>query len=1144
MDTNKKQKTFLDILSEKREKFNITENCKKVLESRYLKKKDGKVIETPEELFRRVAKAISEPEQLYSDKYSTSQELTETLFYNMMGEGYFLPNSPTLMNAGRNNGHSYSACFVLPIEDSIDGIFTSIKNTAIIQKAGGGTGFHFGSLRPKGSEVRSSGGTTSGPISFLKVFSEATNAIQQGAFRRGANMGVMIIDHPDILEFIEVKKDLSQLTNYNLSVAVTDEFMHKLRKEPNSPHIVKNNDNGKEYPLESMGKTWSVNDVWELILERAWQTGEPGILFIDEINKYNPTPHIGKIEATNPCLSGDTWVFTEEGPKQINELLGEQTNLYLNGELYSTTEKGFFSQGKKELYLLETKEGYSIKLTKDHKMMDSQGNMKPASEFKEGDLLKISLNNSTDWEGEGGSEGEGYLLGLLMGDGHINNEKAILGVWKKEGEEEGEEEGKQKIMDEAFKYAMQMPHRKDFKGWRKVKDKEEYKMCLGYLKKVANNLDIVHKNKTITPKLEKLSSSFYKGFLRGFFDTDGSVQGNKSVGRSIRLSQSDISILESVQRMLSRFGISSKIYKFRRKEQKRLLPDQKGGHKEYLCKAQHELCISNENISNFIDIIGFTNTDHIKKFEDMSSTYKRELKEEAYLARFSRLTYIGEEEVFDCQVPGPHKFEANSLVSSNCGEVNLLPYEACNLGSINLSKFVEKNKNGESFFNFDKFKTVIHLSTRFLDNIIDANNYPIPEIDEICKNNRKIGLGVMGLADALFMLGIKYDSDEGVSFGEDIMKFIKKESHLMSTLLSETRGNFPNWKGSTWEKEKKNLRNASVTCIAPTGTISIIANCSGGIEPMFSLAFTRNVLNGQKLTEVNPIFEKVAKERGFYSKELIQRIASEGTLQNIEEIPEDIKRIFVTARDITPDWHVKMQAAFQRHTDNSISKTINFDNSASKEDIKKVYDMAFDYNLKGCTIYRDGCRSNQPMALEKKKEEKKIVRYEVKTKTPSPLPEVLNAVKIRQFTPFGNLHLCISVDPKTNKEVEVFAQLGKSGEIISSDLEAICRLISRYLRIDGDIKDVVSQLKDIGSSLTIPSEQGKVKSLADGIAKGIEKYLESKKDMKIKEYKVSSKKTTSATSDAFFVLKCPECEANMTLSEGCMTCRSCGYSKC
>lgn len=774
----------------------VSDNALNVLRARYLiKDEEGKCTESPSDLFRRVAKTVSEPEMLYN-RDSRNRSEWEDRFYSLMSSGKFMPNSPTLMNAGREMG-MLSACFVLPVRDSINEIFDSIKHTALIQKAGGGTGFAFDELRPTGDFIKSSGGRTSGPISFWRAFSEATNAIQQGAFRRGANMGMMYIDHPDILKFLHAKEDLSQFTNYNISVKVTDAWMEAYRAAPDAPHVVRNPRTGKtyflpksiavwEYDLTSLpttedapseGEFYTRRDIWDIIVKNAWKTGEPGVVYIDRINNDNPTPHIGRMEATNPC-----------------------------------------------------------------------------------------------------------------------------------------------------------------------------------------------------------------------------------------------------------------------------------------------------------------------------------------------------------------------------GEQPLLPYEACNLGSVNLARFIDNACTPQAKVNWSALRTTIHESTRFLDNVIDANNYPLPEIDAICKGNRKIGLGVMGFADALFNLGVRYDSEEGVEWGERFMKFLNDEAHAYSEKLARERGCFPNWKGSTWEtKQGRAMRNACCTTVAPTGTISIIADCSCGIEPLFSLVFYRNVLKGQAegrvpMIEVSKIFKKVIQERGLFNSDVLDRIAKEGTLAHIADMPEDLKHVFVCAHDIKPQWHVKMQAAFQRHCDASISKTINFPESASVEDVETIYRMSYDLNCKGVTVYRDGCRNAQPMALKdsgKKSEETKAEAPKAQEKStngtaasvvdsslsggkvdetveqalkvpyqkpvvehprmePRTLPEILSSVRIRQMTPFGNMHVQITVDPQTEHEMEVFAQLGKGGDLANSDLEAICRMVSLWLRAGGNLRHVVQQLKGIGSSLQVSTKEGKIMSLGDGLARALTKYQRAK----------------------------------------------------
>lgn len=813
----------------------LTENATRVLKARYLRKNDkGETIESPEELFMRVAKCVAGVEVEYGKTQTDVDEAT-IAFYNLMSDGRFMPNSPTLMNAGREMG-MLSACFVLPLEDSIDDIFSTVKATAMIQKAGGGTGFSFDKLRPNGDFIRSSGGTTSGPISFWKVLSETTNAIQQGAFRRGANMGMMSITHPDIITFIYAKQDLSAFTNFNISIKVPNAWMEAYRADPDGAHIVSNRRNNSQFVLPKSitpGKydlsqliakdaylampeadrpaVWTRREVFGVIIDCAWTTGEPGLIFIDNINKVNPTPHVGEIEATNPC-----------------------------------------------------------------------------------------------------------------------------------------------------------------------------------------------------------------------------------------------------------------------------------------------------------------------------------------------------------------------------GEQPLLPYEACNLGSINVACFVRTDKSGKTSYDWNALREAVVTSTRFLDNVIEANKYPLPEIEAMCKGNRKIGLGLMGFADAMFMQGIAYDSEAGLEFGEQVMKFINDEAHNASEALAADRGVFPNWKGSIWDtKYKRPMRNSATTTVAPTGTISIIANCSGGIEPLFSLAFIRQVLDGQKLIETNPYFEGVAKARGIHSKELFEKLAEEGTLAHIEGIPEDLRKVFVCSHDITPEWHVRMQAAFQRHCDSSISKTINLPNDADRNEVEKVYSLAWDLNCKGITVYRDGCRNLQPMTL-KKKEEAPVAEAPAapaakrtpdifKPRRPIKTQNILSAIRIRQATPFGHMHVTITVDPLYRRELEVFAQLGKAGDVAASDLEAISRLTSLYLRLGGSINDIIDQLEGIGSHMSVPTRDGRVMSLADALGKTLHKYQIAKdlygieaillgqvdfSQVTLKDDGSSANATMASApkgSDKqqnMYKVKCPECSGLLSFSEGCIKCNSCGFSKC
>lgn len=745
----------------------LTLNAMKVLERRYLKKdEDQNAIETPEELFQRVASAIADVDKMYGKNDQEVEELTQK-FYQIMSDLEFIPNSPTLMNAGRNLGQ-LSACFVIPIEDSMESIFDAVKTTSLIHKSGGGTGFDFSKLRPKNSPVKTTGGVSSGPISFMKVFNAATQAIKQGGARRGANMGILRVDHPDILEFIKCKEDDNEITNFNISVALTQEFMNKL--EQNQEYELINLNTRKTNGTLNAGK------VFELIVEKAWQNGEPGIIFIDRMNEFNPTPQLGKYESTNPCA-----------------------------------------------------------------------------------------------------------------------------------------------------------------------------------------------------------------------------------------------------------------------------------------------------------------------------------------------------------------------------EQVLLPYESCNLGSINLSRMVIQN-NGKYEIDWEKLKTVVHISVHFLDNVIDANKFPLKQIEEKTKLTRKIGLGIMGWADILIQLGIPYNSSQAIELAKDIMSFILHEAQKMSQELAKEKGTFPAFKKSIYNApDMPKLRNATLTTIAPTGTISIIASCSSGIEPLFALVYTRHVMDNDKLVEVNPYFERIAKQRGFYSEELMRKIAESGSCQALKEVPEDVKEIFVTSHNISPEWHIKMQAVFQKFTDNAVSKTINFPNKAIVEDVKQTYLLAYKMGCKGVTIYRDKSRKDQVLNISSKKEKGGMLKISPRSRS-----QVTRGTTTKIATGCGNLYVTINED-NNSLPFEVFMHMGKAGGCAASQLEAIGRLASLALRCGIEPKDIISQLRGIRCpSPSWEKGRGRIFSCADAIARAIERQLEmdSSKEIDFEDGIQRADKDSNYKQGNNVVGVCPDCSGALWHEEGCVKCMSCGYTKC
>ncbi|MGH7227887.1 MAG: ribonucleotide reductase N-terminal alpha domain-containing protein [Nitrospiraceae bacterium] len=943
--------------------INLSANAMTVLRRRYLAKNaSGKSVETPAQMFRRVADNIAEAEHLYISSATGRASRTRgawrssaaEAFYRMMSRLEFLPNSPTLMNAGRDL-QQLSACFVLPVEDSLESIFDTVKHQALIHQSGGGTGFAFSHLRPKNDRVASTSGIASGPVSFMRIYNTATDVIKQGGTRRGANMGILRVDHPDILEFIAVKQDPKEMTNFNLSVGITDAFMSALERR-------------RDYALINPRTGRSVNRVqaavvFDRIVEAAWNTGEPGVIFLDTINAQHPTPQIGRIEATNPCVTADTWVQTEKGPRQVKDLIGIQFVAQVNGEPYVTGYEGFFLTGTKPVVRLRTVEGYTLRLTSDHRVRKIIRKTRHSLESKwcqAGDLRRgdeIVLNNHrahAAWPGSYGFE-EGYLLGFLVGDGVLKEDKAVLSVWEAAGA------GVEAVMNEALRCAQTLPHRRDFKGWQDLADRGESRLALTSLRDLAIECGMAPGNKIISSQVEQGSSEFYQGFLRAFFDSDGSVQGGLTKGISIRLAQSDLLRLEAAQRMLLRLGIVSTIYINRRREGSRVLPDGKGGRREYAICPQHELVISGDNLARFQVVIGFSDSKKAAKLSLLLDAYRRRLNRERWLARVESVVEDGMEDVFDVQVPGLHTFDANGFLAHNCGEQPLLPYEACTLGSINLARFTTGPASAPRI-DYDRMAETIRTAVHFLDNVIDMNRYPLPEIEAITRGNRKIGLGVMGFADLLITLNIPYDTDEALSTGERLMRFLQEQAHAASADLAKDRGVFPNFKGSRLESEGQRLRNATVTTIAPTGSISIIADCSPGIEPLYGVSFVRTVMDGVRLVTLHPEFLRQVRAAGLYSRRFLDRVSANESVQALSEIPLDLRRLFVTAHDVTPEHHVRMQAVFQKYSDSGVSKTINLPATATKADVASAFLLAYRLGCKGITVFRTGSREKQVLS--------------------------------------------------------------------------------------------------------------------------------------------------------------------------------------
>ena len=732
----------------------LTDNARVVLQRRYLSKdREGTVLEDPDGMFRRVAHNLSQSDLEYGAT-DAERQATEDAFYTVMRRLEFLPNSPTLMNAGREL-QQLSACFVLPVEDSLDSIFTKVKQTALIHKSGGGTGFAFSRLRPEGDVVGSTGGVASGPVSFINAFDAATDVVKQGGTRRGANMGILHVTHPDILSFITSKEDGQHLSNFNISVAVTEDFMRRV--ENDQAYDLVNPRTG-----EITGQL-NAKEVFERMTELAWRTGDPGIVFLDRINRDNPNPQLGDIESTNPCVTADTVVATTEGPRTVEQLVGRPFVALVNGQEWPSTQHGFFSTGRRQVIRIETDGGHSVTLTPDH------------------------LLRRRTW----------------VGDQWIAADQVNLG-------------------DHLV--------------------------------------------------LHRIVSATDQGASRQRFQT---IADDRSVA-----------ILE--KEITDTTGNPTAVVTLRRR--------------------------------------------------------------------------AGWADVFDAQIPGINAFDGNGLYLHQCGEQPLLPYESCNLGSLNLARMVQYDGDDVAI-NWERMSEVIETAVHMLDSVIDMNDYPIDEIADMSRMTRRIGLGVMGWSDLLIQMGVRYDSDEALELAEQVMQFIQSETYRASEELSETRGTFPEWERSAYNRgvSPQRMRNSAPVTIAPTGTISIIAGASSGIEPLFALSFVRNVMDRTRLVEGNNYFEAVARNEGFYSEELMEQLAAVGSLEDLE-VPEWVKQVFRVSHDIDPRWHVKMQGAFQKYTDNAVSKTINFPHDATVEDVAEAYQSAYALGCKGITVYRDGSKAEQVLS--------------------------------------------------------------------------------------------------------------------------------------------------------------------------------------
>ncbi len=1028
--------------------------------------------------------------------------------------------------------------------------------------------------------------------------------------RRGANMGVLRVDHPDVEEFITCKTDENAITNFNISVGILDDFM-KAVEEDGDWDLVFPDVNDPRYrdfdgtleeakaqgiPLK-VYKTVKARELFDKIVRQAHHNGEPGLLFLDAANRDNPVPHLYPLESTNPCVTGDTLIYTQDGLRRADELAmeGRACRVTVDGRFGTETflsATHVFPTGVKPVYRLRTREGYELRLTKDHRLMTERGWVE-AGDLQPGDRIHI-LNRKGGF-GVGGTLEEGLVLGWLVGDGTVNAVRAVLSFF---GEEKRElaPTFAQMVSGLVNERAAARPRTV---GVVEVPERDEARVGSERLLRFLERFGLSKGNKHHVPlKVLAGSEALQKGFLQALFTADGQVMDGGDKGCSVRLSASHLPLLKDVQRLLLNFGIASRIYENRRPAGYRALPDGKGGRKEYFCRAQHDLAISKENLLRFVDEIGFLSESKQAKLVDCLSRMKRGPYRETFLATVASLEAEGLEMVYDLHQPETHSFVANGLVVHNCGEQWLGPYENCCLGSVNLAQHATE----EGGVDWEALAASVETAVRFLDDVVEANAYipSVPQVREAAMRARRIGLGIMGLADLMYRARVRYGSPEGQEFASQVMEFVRYHAMKTSIELARERGAFPAIEGSIydpqdlkwsppqslvpyehdwgrppldWERivtgiKEHGIRNAAQTTIAPTGTIATVTGCEGyGCEPVFALAYVRHVNdNGQdlQLTYASPLFEQALAESGLAEEErqeIFSQVMAAGSCQGVEAVPEEIRHVFVVSSDISAEEHVRMQAALQAFVDNSISKTINFPATATEEDVAKAYKLAWELGCKGITVYVTGSR--EKVVLETpaaKKQEEAPTQPTLWHEKKKARPRALIGATYSINTPLGKAFITVN-ENGGRQPFEVFINTSKAGSETAAVSEAIGRLISYILRLASPIeprerlREIVRQLLGIGGGRPLGFGPNRVRSLPDGVGQVLDEYLRegfslpdgpSPQAVRGNGSYGSPQTADFGTTPTLQIGDlCPECgEAAVVNEEGCRKCYACGYSEC
>ena len=1100
----------------------------------------------PHEAWSRVARAVAMNEMLGRQDHWSQK------FFDLLSNFRYVPGGRIMAAMGSGAGVTAQNCYVIPSpEDSRAGIMHSLGEWVEIQSKGGGVGVNISSLRPRGELVKGVNGTSSGPVSWAQLFAFVSHdIIIQGGSRRGAAMIMLDVDHPDIFEFIHAKETPGILEGCNISVCLSDTFMEAVQAD-------------RDWDLTWHGKTIRTvraRQIWDEICEAAWRSAEPGIYFMERANKEANSGYFETLISTNPCVTADTWTQTSDGPRQVRDLIGRAFEAIVDGETHASGDQGFFATGTKPVVRLATNEGYDLRLTTDHRVRKVASQTRfsqafewvAAGELRPGDSVVVNNHRSApSWTGEYG-DGEGYLIGLLVGDGTLKSDKAVLSAWPGALVVNGgyERPGVDGVMRAAETAARTLPHRSDFSGWMAVPGRGEFRLALGEVRHIAMNLGLAPGAKTITPAVERTSSAFYSGFLRGLFDADGSIQGAQEKGVSIRLAQSDFDLLQAAQRMLLRLGMASTIYRERRPEGSTILPDGRDGAASYATRAQHELVISGDNIAVFAEKIGFADSAKASRLQTTLASYVRRPNRERFVATVESVEPDGIEEVFDVQVPGFNAFDANGLYVHNCGEQPLGAFGACLLGSFNLAAFV-KLEGDTASFDFEEFAKAIPAAVRFNDNVVDLSNYPLEECRESQHTIRRMGIGVMGLADVLLHLKLRYGSPEAIEVTGNIYRTLRDESYRASVRLAEERGSFPKFVAEKYldrpfikrlpEDVRESIRahgirNCYLLTQAPTGTTSLVAGVNSGIEPYFDFDYLRSDRTGD--------YSVTSKWADAY-----------GT--------PDRPDWLVAANDISPEEHVLMQAAAQRYNDSSISKTVNAPESHTVQDVRDIYMLAYHEGLKSTSYYRDNSRSVQvlyhkgsdvPNAEDAIAAAQLLVAAKALGPIRRRLPDERQAIthKFRVGEQEGYMTVGLFADGTPG---EVFINVNKQGSTVSGLMDTVAMLTSYALQYGVPLAELASKLKNTRFEPSGPTGNPNI-PIATSIIDYVFRWLEFKFDnasasqptLIPAELVVPS---TSADTQAGKYQRavpsgvgCPDCGEVLFVAEGCLTCKHCGYTKC